>query len=102
MQLRFVLFLTFAVVATAHGGWTILSNASEPGLGGAAHSHVVLENGERQGRVTVDLAIFSTKSCTLQILENHRSEDLAEVMKRENCFAGVNGGYFDDKFAPLG
>ncbi len=102
MQLRFVLFFVFAGLATAHGQWTILSNASEAGRGGAVHMHVVLENGHRPGRVTVDLAIFSNKSCRLQILENERTEDLAEVMKRENCFAGVNGGYFDEKFAPLG
>ncbi|HZS19254.1 MAG TPA: phosphodiester glycosidase family protein [Candidatus Udaeobacter sp.] len=102
MQFRFVLFLSFAVVATAHGEWAILSNAPEPGRGGVVHRHVVLENGGRSGRVTVDVAIFSTKSCTLQILPNRGGEDLAEVMKRENCFAGVNGGYFDEKFAPLG
>ena len=102
MPLRSVLFLIFAGVATAHGEWAILSNASEPGRGGAVHRHVVLENSERSGRVTVDVAIFSSKSCTLQILPNPGREDLAAVMKRENCFAGVNGGYFDENFAPLG
>jgi hypothetical protein len=102
MQIRSFLFLSFAVIASAHGEWAILSNASEPGRGGAVHRHVILENGERSGRVTVDLAIFSTKSCTLQMLPNGGGEDLAQVMKRENCFAGVNGGYFDENFAPLG
>jgi hypothetical protein len=102
MQLRFVLFLVFAVLATAHGEWAILSNASEAGRGGAVHRHVVLENGEDRVRVTVDLAIFSAKSCTLRVLKNERTEDLAQIMKRENCFAGVNGGYFDENFAPLG
>lgn len=102
MKLRSVLFFVFAFVATAHGEWAILSGTSEAGRNGTVHRHVVLENSEHREHVTVDLAIFSAKSCTLQILPNERSEDLAQVMKRENCFAGVNGGYFDENFAPLG
>jgi uncharacterized protein YigE (DUF2233 family) len=27
---------------------------------------------------------------------------LAAVMKRENCVCGVNGGYFDTEFKPIG
>src|SRR4029453_2928642 len=27
---------------------------------------------------------------------------LSEVMRHEKCLAGVNGGYFDEKFAPIG
>ena len=30
------------------------------------------------------------------------SEDLAEAMAREKCAAGVNGGYFDLNFKPIG
>jgi hypothetical protein len=94
-------FLVFA--ATAHADWTILSTASEPGQGGVVHRHVILENGGRSERITVHLAIFSTKSCTLRILQNEGGTyNLAEVMNRENCLAGVNAGYFDEKFAPLG
>src|ERR1700745_4226142 len=96
-------FFFLALVATAQGDWTILSSASEPGRGGIVHRHVVLENGARTDRITVDLAIFSTKSCTLRVLQNEGSADgLGEVMKHEECLAGVNGGYFDEKFAPIG
>jgi exopolysaccharide biosynthesis protein len=102
MRFRSALFF-FALAATAHADWTILSSASEPGLGGVVHRHVVLENTARAERVTVDLALFSTKSCTLRVLQNEGGTDsLAEMMRQEKCLAGVNGGYFDEKFAPIG
>jgi hypothetical protein len=94
-------FLTLA--ATAQADWTILSTASEPGRDGLVHTHVVLENAVGSERITVDLAIFSTKSCTLRVLQNEGGADgLGEMMRHEKCLAGVNGGYFDENFAPLG
>ena len=96
-----VFFLVFA--ATAQADWTILSSASEPGRGGVVHKHVILENGARNERITVDLEIFSKKSCGLRVLQNKDgAESLADVMNHEKCLAGVNGGYFDEKFAPIG
>jgi exopolysaccharide biosynthesis protein len=102
MRFRCALFF-LAVAATAHADWTILSSASEPGRGGVVHTHVVLENAANSERVVVDLAVFSTKSCTFTVLQNEGGADsLGEVMKREKCLAGVNGGYFDAEFAPIG
>src|ERR1044072_3778877 len=96
-----VFFLILA--ATAQADWTILSTASEAGRGGAVHKHVILENGARNERITVDLAIFSKKSCGLRVLQNEDgAESLADAMNHEKCLAGVNGGYFDEKFAPIG
>lgn len=95
-------FFFLVLAATAQADWTILSSASEPGRGGVVHSHVVLENAG-SGRMTMDLAIFSAKSCTLRVFQNERGGDyLAELMSKEACLAGVNGGYFDEKFAPIG
>jgi hypothetical protein len=103
MRLRSALFLLLAVAATARADWAILSSASEPGRGGVVHRHVILENSARSERISVDLAIFSTKSCGLRLLQNEGgAESLADVMKNEKCLAGVNGGYFDEKFAPIG
>jgi exopolysaccharide biosynthesis protein len=96
-------FVFLAIAATAHANWTILSSASEPGRGGAVHTHVVLENRTGGGRITMDLAIFSTKSCTLRVLQTENGADsLGAMMKHENCLAGVNGGYFDEKLDPIG
>jgi hypothetical protein len=103
MRLRSALFLLLAVAATARADWAILSSASEPGRGGVVHRHVILENSARSERISVDLAIFSTKSCGLRLLQNEGgAESLADVMKNEKCLVGVNGGYFDEKFAPIG
>ena len=102
MRLRCAVFF-LVLAATAQADWTILSSASEPGRSGAVHRHVILENGARSERITVDIAIFSTKSCTLRVLQNKDgAESLADVMRHEKCVAGMNGGYFDEKFAPLG
>jgi exopolysaccharide biosynthesis protein len=96
-------FFFLALAATAQADWTILSTASEPGRDGLVHRHVVLENPVGSERITVDLAIFSTKSCTLRVIENEGGADsLGQVMRHEKCLAGVNGGYFNENFAPLG
>jgi hypothetical protein len=96
-------FFFLALAATARADCTILSTASEPGRDGLVHRHVVLENAVGSERIAVDLAIFSTKSCTLRVLQNEGGADgLGEMMRHEKCLAGVNGGYFDENFAPLG
>ena len=96
-------FVFLVVAATAHAEWTILSADSEPGRASVIHRHVVLENSNDSGRAIVDLAIFSSKSCTLRVVQNEDgNSSLAEAMTREKCLAGVNGGYFDPDFAPIG
>jgi exopolysaccharide biosynthesis protein len=102
MRLRFAIFFLVAA-ATAHADWTIVSSASEPGRAGTVHKHIVLENTASTERATVDFALFSTKSCTLRVLQDEGgTSGLAEMMRNEKCLAGVNGGYFDEKFAPIG
>jgi len=97
-----LLFLALAV--TAHAEWAIVSADSESGRGGVVHRHVVLEDSETNESATIDLALFSTRSCTLQVIDQPAppSTDLAHVMQQERCLAGVNGGYFDPNLAPLG
>jgi phosphodiester glycosidase len=102
MRPRCVVFF-LVLAATAQADWAILSSASEPGRGGVVHRHAVLENRARSGQVALDLAIFSAKSCTLRVLQNEGgAESLGDVMRHEKCLAGVNGGYFDENFAPIG
>src|SRR5438034_10916040 len=66
------------------------------------HRHVVLENARANENAVVDLAIFSSKSCTLRVMDNPTGETLSDTMRREKCAAGVNGGYFSSDFAPIG
>jgi exopolysaccharide biosynthesis protein len=94
--------LLLAVAATAHADWSIRSTDSEAGHAGVVHRHVVLENASARERAVVNLAIFSAKSCALRVIDNQIGETLSETMARENCIAGVNGGYFGPDFAPIG
>jgi uncharacterized protein YigE (DUF2233 family) len=52
--------------------------------------------------VTLDVAVFPAKSTSLRVLDNPDGQSLAAVMKREKCLCGVNGGYFDTDFKPIG
>ena len=101
--MRFSWALLFlGAAATAHAEWTITSAESEAGSAGVVHRHVVLENATDGGHVTFELAIFSGKSCALRIIDDPEGERLASMIKREKYICGVNGGYFDDEFAPIG
>jgi exopolysaccharide biosynthesis protein len=99
---RSAALLLFAVAATAHAEWTIRSSDLEPGRDGIAHRHVVLENAGANESAVVDLAIFSAKFCTLRVIDNPTGETLSDTMPREKCATGVNGGYFNSDFAPIG
>jgi len=96
------LVLLFAFATAAHADWKVLSVESEPGSTGIEHRHIVAENTAADQRADLDLAVFSAKSCTLRVIDNPDSQTLAGMMKRENCACGVNGGYFDSNFEPIG
>jgi hypothetical protein len=90
------------MVQIAAADWRVLSTSSEQfGALGIEHRHIVLENSAENA--TIDFAVFSTKTATLHLIDNPRgSENLADAMRRGNFLAGVNGGYFDTQFKPLG
>jgi hypothetical protein len=97
--------LFFLIVAAAAGAeWKTVSTNSEPGtVAGLEHRHVVLESPANNSSAIVDLAIFSVKSCALRVIDNPNGGDnLTDAMQREKCVAGVNGGYFDPDFKPIG
>ena len=72
-------------------------------MAGIEHRRIVLTERETGERATLDLALLSTKSATLRVIDNPRGDDnLAAIMRRENCLAGVNGGYFDPDDKPVG
>jgi hypothetical protein len=100
-KLRTIVLL-FTVAATAHAEWTIVSAESEPGRAGIEHRHVVMEDAAAGQRVGVDAAVFSAKSTALRVIDNPDGQSLGAVMKREKCVCGVNGGYFDTEFKPIG
>ena len=99
---RSLLLLLVALAASAQAEWKIVSAETEPGRGGIDHRHVVVEDAAAGQRVAVDVAVFSAKSTALGVIDNPDGQSLGAVMKRENCVCGVNGGYFDTEFKPIG
>jgi exopolysaccharide biosynthesis protein len=99
---RSLLLLLVALAASAQAEWKIVSAETEPGRGGIDHRHVVVEDAAASQRVAVDVAVFPAKSTAVRVIDNPDGQSLGAVMKRENCVCGVNGGYFDTEFKPLG
>jgi exopolysaccharide biosynthesis protein len=102
LSARFILALCLA--GSARADWTVTdSHPERAGIAGVEHRRIVLTESESDERATLDLALFSTKSATLRVIDNPAgSDDLAAAMRREHCLAGVNGGYFDPADAPVG
>jgi exopolysaccharide biosynthesis protein len=98
------LILVLLATAARGGDWTVNSSETEPGAAaGIEHRRIVLSETRTSDEATLDLAIFSTKSAMLRVIDNSTGEeDLAAVMRRIHGWAGVNGGYFDPQNAPVG
>ncbi|MEY2537938.1 MAG: hypothetical protein QOG67_1678 [Verrucomicrobiota bacterium] len=102
------LFLSFVFLLCAINGlsaeWRVSSVRSEAsGTTGVEHRHLDLEDAETGRSAAIELALFSSASCRLRVVDNGTDEsDLATAMHRAGLVAGVNGGYFDPNFAPLG
>jgi exopolysaccharide biosynthesis protein len=101
MRFRWAFFF-LAAAATTHAEWAVVSAESEPGSASVVHRRVTLENSAAGEHANFDLAIFSAKSCTLRLVDNPDGERLAGIMRREKYVSGVNGGYFDEEFKPIG
>lgn len=102
LSARFVLALCLA--GTVRADWAVTGSQTEPGsTAGIEHRHIELGEGGTSERATLDLALFSTKSAMVRVVDNPTGKDnLAAVMRRENGLAGVNGGYFDPADKPVG
>jgi uncharacterized protein YigE (DUF2233 family) len=104
MQVSAAIFAVL-LVSTAKAQWMQISAQSEPSpLRGLEHRYVVAEYSATGDRASLELAIFSTKSCRLRIVDqaNEPRLDLEEAMSRGNFIAAVNGGYFDPDYKPIG
>lgn len=99
---RLLLVQLVALAAPAQAQWRTTSAESEPGRAGIEHRHVVAENAVANQRADVDVAILSAKAGTLRVIDNPDGQNLAEIMQGEKCACGVNGGYFDADFKPIG
>jgi exopolysaccharide biosynthesis protein len=104
--LLLILALLFVLAAPcARAEWIATSSVSEGStLSGLIHRHIELKDSETGDFSALDLALFpaSTKR-TFRVIDNPTaSMDLEEAMRQSGLAAGVNGGYFDPDFAPIG
>jgi uncharacterized protein YigE (DUF2233 family) len=92
----------FCLCISARAEWAIQSEESEfSAERRIEHRHVVVSSGAAES--TLELALFGAKSATLHVVDNAAQDsDLAAAMAQHHCLAGVNGGYFDPQFAPIG
>jgi uncharacterized protein YigE (DUF2233 family) len=98
-------FAVLFVVSGANAQWTQVSSQSEPSTAkGLEHRYVVVEESSSGERASLELAIFSTKSCRLRVVDQASESrvELEEAMNRGNFLAGVNGGYFDPEHKAIG
>lgn len=102
-SLQIALFV-LTLILPVRAEWTVTSSETERSAGGIAeHRRVLLGESTTGAEVRLELAIFSNKSANLRLIDNpNRGGNLATAMQREQCLAGVNGGYFDPEYAPVG
>ena len=87
----------------ASAAWTISSTETEPGnAAGVERRHVLVSGAAAGDEATIELALFSTKSTTVRVVDNPGGDELSSVARRMRALAGVNGGYFDPQNAPVG
>lgn len=99
------LVILLALVFAARAQWIEKESRTDPGLlAEIEHRHLVFDNSDTGDVATIELALFSTKSYMLRVLDQPAEAhvNLATAAARNGCLAAVNGGYFDEKFAPLG
>jgi exopolysaccharide biosynthesis protein len=104
-KLRSFALLLISFASAAQAQWAQISSQSEPSpVKGLEHRYIVVEHSSSGERASLELAIFSTKSCRLRVLDQPAEPrlDLEEAMARGNFLAGVNGGYFDPQYDPIG
>ena len=106
-QARSAAFLgTLALLLAAcplHADWKI--NSTKP-LGSPAPGVEVIETECSSGNKTARLTaiLFSEKTHTLRAIDSPApgNATLENTLRRENAIAGVNGGYFQPDFRPVG
>ena len=89
---------------SAAAEWIVHSLDRQARTGGVLEYRGYSLGEEVSGReVELQLALFSTKSATLRVIDQPSSDRrLAKIMSDGNYLAGVNGGYFDPEGAPVG
>jgi len=105
-------FLSAGSLSLCAGDWKV-EETTPPGLARGEHAAFQRLSVRRQGengffsRRSLSLVWFDGRRSRLRIIDNGdevepRYPTLAEAMRVHGCFAGCNGGFFLENFAPSG
>jgi uncharacterized protein YigE (DUF2233 family) len=99
---RLILLLLFFSVS-AKAEWRLLATDEGGGDSSGRHVRVVAKESDTGERAQLHLAIFDSRKITLRMIDqpNERG-DLASAMSSKTFRAGVNGGYFEPDYQPVG
>jgi uncharacterized protein YigE (DUF2233 family) len=95
----------FVLPAIALGDWTVVSSKTTPGPAkGIEVIETELARTEPAGTARLTAVVFENRSHTLRVVDSPKPGEsaLADVMESRNALAGVNGGYFEPDFTPVG
>ncbi len=99
------------LVPRAQAQWKLAGSETFPAAGeGIIHlCQTIQETGGNEGllgpkKVSVHFVRFDARRYTFRVLDQGTMgrDNLAEVMRKNHCLAGTNGGYFAPDFEPVG
>ena len=95
--------ISLLLAIAAQAAWTIESSEAEFSTGRNVEHRQIVAVSESGDRATLHLALVAQKSASLRLIDNaNGNERLRDAMQRQQCLAGVNGGYFNPNDAPVG
>lgn len=94
----------FCLLPAARADWAVTLLERQAAVAGAVeYRHYSLGEAASGAEAEVQLALFSSKSATLRVIDQPNFDrHLYDAMTHEHCLAGVNGGYFDPEGIPVG
>lgn len=105
MSRRFLIAVVFLAAASAKGDWKVANSERHPAKSGlATRIAVSAEDSATSDTARLQLAVFDSSKVTMRVIDqpSEPRSSLAATMRECNCIAGVNGGYFDPEYAPVG
>jgi uncharacterized protein YigE (DUF2233 family) len=101
--LRLGLLFLFALSVSLKAEWRLLPSEEGPAGSLGRHVRVLAKESETGERAQLHFAIFDSNKTMLRMIDQpDERRDLASAMSSGQYLAGVNGGYFDPDYQPVG
>jgi uncharacterized protein YigE (DUF2233 family) len=104
-QLSIVTLILFALLGVGgplRAEWSLESTSSQEGAGVVYVQKKIASDREAPTRM-LHLVLIDPKLSTLRVVDNPGGKhSLGSAMEASGCLAGVNGGYFQSDFSPIG